>query len=234
MTTLSRLDHDIRADPDRLGDFHQGVFRARRLSIGAFVGTIMAANVFAVIVPGQRKVVAQLLRGETPEAKYGDVGKQRSTHNNYLTLPVLLMMVSQHYPFLFSHPQPWLVVALIIISGGLVRHVLNRIEAHDTYDKTWTHWALPIAAVALLAAIFITAPKAVNTSGPVADLDALSITQKHCAMCHARKPTHPAFDQPPKNVTLETVDDLKRYAQQINAQAVQNRHATRQSDWHDR
>ena len=72
---------------------------------GAFIGTIMAFNVFAVIIPNQRKMVAQLMRGEVPDARYGAIGKQRSTHNNYLTLPVLVMMVSPHYPFLSAHPQ---------------------------------------------------------------------------------------------------------------------------------
>ena len=100
--------------------------RGAFIHVGALVGSIMAANVFAVIIPNQKKMIAQMIRGETPEARYGAIGKQRSIHNNYLTLPVLLMMVSQHYPFLFSHPQAWLVVALILLSGGLIRHILNR------------------------------------------------------------------------------------------------------------
>ena len=197
--------------------------RGAFIHVGAFVGTIMAANVFAVIIPNQRKMIAQMLRGETPEAKYGDVGKQRSTHNNYLTLPVLLMMVSQHYPFLFSHPQPWLVVALI-------SHRRRAGPACAQPDRGPRRPSIPITGrcrsppLRCISAIYVTAPKPVSTSGPaVSDLDALTITQKHCVMCHARKPTHPAFDQPPKNVTLENVGDLKRYAQQIAAQAVQNR-----------
>ena len=103
------------------------IFSARGafMQMGALIGTIMAANVLMVIIPGQRKVVADLIAGRTPDPVHGRRGKQRSTHNNYLTLPVLLMMVSQHYPFLFSHPQSWLIVALIIISGALVRHMLN-------------------------------------------------------------------------------------------------------------
>jgi uncharacterized membrane protein len=88
--------------------------RGAFLHVGAFVGTIMAFNVFMIIIPNQRKIVAQLIAGEVPDARYGQIGKQRSTHNNYLTLPVLVMMVSPHYPFLSAHPQSWLVVALII------------------------------------------------------------------------------------------------------------------------
>ena len=79
--------------------------RGAFIHVGSLVGTIMAANVFAVIIPNQKKMIAQMIRGEAPDPKYGEIGKQRSLHNSYLTLPVLLMMVSQHYPFLFGHPH---------------------------------------------------------------------------------------------------------------------------------
>ena len=103
--------------------------RGAFLHVGALIGTIMAVNVFAVIIPAQKKMIAQMIAGEEPDPRYGAVGKQRSIHNNYLTLPVLLFMVSPHYPFLFSHPQSWLVVALILVTGGLTRHVLNSADA---------------------------------------------------------------------------------------------------------
>ena len=109
--------------------------RGAFIHVGALVGTIMAVNVFGVIVPNQKKMIAQMIAGQTPDARYGEIGKQRSTHNNYLTLPVLLMMVSQHYPFLFTHPQSWLIVALIIVIGALVRHMLNRLDAGDDWDS---------------------------------------------------------------------------------------------------
>src|SRR5262249_44776071 len=92
--------------------------RGAFLHVGALIGTIMAFNVFAIIIPNQKKLVAQLISGETPDARYGAIGKQRSLHNNYLTLPVLLLMVSPHYPFLSAHPQSWLIVALILLTGG--------------------------------------------------------------------------------------------------------------------
>ena len=79
-----------------------------------------------------------------PDARYGQIGKQRSTHNNYLTLPVLVMMVSPHYPFLSAHPQSWLVVALIIVSGALIRHFINRVDAGE--DVAQFDWTLPVAA----------------------------------------------------------------------------------------
>ena len=128
--------------------------RGAFIHVGALVGTIMAVNVFGVIIPGQKKMIAQMIAGQSPDPRYGAVGKQRSTHNNYLTLPVLLMMVSQHYPFLFSHPQSWLIVALIIISGALIRHALNRVDAGDDWNSYG--WTLPVAAMALIATIYVT------------------------------------------------------------------------------
>src|SRR5204862_6649300 len=131
--------------------------RGAFIHVGALVGTIMAVNVFGVIVPNQKKMIAQMIAGQTPDARYGEIGKQRSTHNNYLTLPVLLMMVSQHYPFLFTPPQSWLIVPLILISGALIRHMLNRIDAGDDWNSYG--WTLPVAAMALTSAIYVTAPQ---------------------------------------------------------------------------
>lgn len=199
------------------------VFSARGafLHVGAFVGTIMAFNVFAIIIPNQRKMVAQLLKGEVPDARYGQIGKQRSTHNNYLTLPVLVMMVSPHYPFLSAHPQSWLVVALIIIAGALIRHYINSVDAGAEWNSF--SWTAPLAAFALICAIWITAPRAPAATGSVSDAEMLALTTKHCTMCHARKPTHESFTEAPKNVTLETVADLRKNAPLILSQAVQNK-----------
>jgi uncharacterized membrane protein len=197
--------------------------RGAFLHVGAFVGTIMAFNVFMVIVPNQRKMVAQLLAGQTPDARYGAIGKQRSTHNNYLTLPVLVMMVSPHYPFLSAHPQSWLVVALIIISGALIRHYMNRVDAGD--DWSAFGWSAPVAAFALICAIWITAPRApvVASGAAVADAEVLTIVVKHCSMCHAQKPTHESFKEAPKNVVLESTDQLRKHAALILTQTVQNK-----------
>jgi len=200
------------------------VFSARGafLHVGAFVGTIMAFNVFMIIIPNQRKMVAQLLKGEVPDARYGQIGKQRSTHNNYLTLPVLVMMVSPHYPFLSAHPQSWLVVALIIVAGALIRHYINRVDAGDEWNSF--SWSAPLAAFALVCAIWVTAPRApAATGGGVSDAEMLALTGKHCTTCHARKPTHESFKEAPKNVTLESVQDLRKYAPLILSQAVQNK-----------
>jgi uncharacterized membrane protein len=197
--------------------------RGAFLHVGAFVGTIMAFNVFAVIIPNQKKLVAQLVRGEAPDARYGLIGKQRSLHNNYLTLPVLVMMVSPHYPFLFSHPQAWLIVALILVSGGLFRHALNRIDAGDDWNAY--SWTAPVAVFALVCAIYLTAPasRSGGAGAAVSDAEILTLSQKHCVSCHARKPTHESFQEAPKNVTLETVADIKRFAPLVLSQTVQNK-----------
>jgi uncharacterized membrane protein len=197
--------------------------RGAFLHAGAFVGTIMAFNVFMIIIPNQKKAVAQLIAGQEPDARYGLIGKQRSTHNNYLTLPVLVMMVSPHYPFLSAHPQSWMVVALIIIAGAMIRHYINRVDAGDDWNSF--SWSAPIAAFALCCAIYVTAPRTVTVTvtGAVTDGDVLALTAKHCTMCHAKKPTHESFKEAPKNVMLESIGDLKKYAPLILTQTVQNK-----------
>lgn len=193
--------------------------RGAFIHIGAFVGTIMAANVFRVIIPNQQKMVGQMIAGEAPDARLGIVAKQRSVHNTYLTLPVLLMMVSNHYPVLTNHPQSWLIVALILVMGGPIRHFIVRHEAGDPLAKIL--WAPAVAAVGLVAALILTAPKTGPASGPVmSDTEILTLTAKHCTMCHAAKPRHEAFSEAPKGVTLETVADIVRFAPLIKVQAV--------------
>ena len=124
--------------------------RGAFIHVGALVGTIMAVNVFGVIVPNQKKMIAQMIAGQTPDPRYGEIGKQRSVHNNYLTLPVLLMMVSQHYPFLFTHPQSWLIVALIWVIGRARPPHAEPDEAYDHCKAQTSHQGLPITAMALI------------------------------------------------------------------------------------
>ena len=193
--------------------------RAAFLHVGAFVGTIMAANVFRVIIPNQRKMVDQLIAGETPDGRLGVMAKQRSVHNTYLTLPVLLMMVSNHYPTLTNHPQSWLLVALILVIGEPIRHFIVRHEAGDPLAKIL--WAPGVAAIGLVAALILTAPKTTTLAGPaVTDTEIVAMTAKHCVMCHAPKPTHEAFSEAPKGVTLTTAEEVRRFAPLVKVQAV--------------
>ncbi|WP_439574894.1 urate hydroxylase PuuD [Phreatobacter sp.] len=198
--------------------------RGAFIHVGVLVGTIMAANVFMVIIPNQRIVVADLIAGRRPDPKFGKIGKTRSTHNNYLTLPVVLMMVSNHYPMLYAHPHAWLVVAFILVIGALVQHSINRHDAGDPWQRYG--WAVPLAAFALVCAIFVTAQRPtvdVGSVGRVADARALDIANRHCLSCHARRPANESFTEPPKGVILETVSDLRRFSAGIMQQTVQSR-----------
>jgi uncharacterized membrane protein len=202
--------------------FYAQVFSGRGalIHVGAFIGTLMAVNVFGIIIPNQKKIVASLMAHEAPDSRLGAVGKQRSVHNNYLTLPVLVLMVSAHYPMLTSHSQSWLVVALIIVIGASVRHFLNRHDAGDPLFKI--AWTLPVAAVALGTAIWLTAPRVdASLAGlEVSAGEVLNIVGRHCVMCHSASPTHEGFDEPPKEMIFESIDDIHQHAAAIVAQTV--------------
>jgi uncharacterized membrane protein len=196
--------------------------RGAFIHVGVFIGTLMAANVFMVIIPNQRKIVASLMKGEPPDPRYGAEGKQRSLHNTYLTLPVLLMMVSNHYAFLTSHPQSWMLIGLIIVGGAALRHYLVRTEVGD--DQAEIAWLLPVIGAALIAALLLTMPKGpVIYQGEVTDAEALALAQTHCASCHAANPTNPTIKKAPKDVLLENTDDLIRHRQAVMVQAVSGR-----------
>jgi uncharacterized membrane protein len=195
--------------------------RAALVHVGAFIGTLMAANVFMVIIPSQKKIAARLMAGQTPDPALGATGKQRSLHNTYLTLPVLVFMVSGHYPMLAAHPQAWIICGLIVVAGAAARHFLIRHEAGDPFSKA--AWTLPVTAAALLAALWFTAPRAtLPPAAAVSDAEVLAITQKHCVACHAAKPAHESIAETPKGVMLETVEELRRFAPLIEAQAVKS------------
>ncbi len=196
--------------------------RGAFIHIGALIGTIMAANVFMVIIPNQRKITAALLNGETPNPRLGAIGKQRSLHNTYLTLPVLAMMVSNHFAMLTDNVHAWLLAGLIIVAGGLARHFLVRTEVGDAQSDI--AWTLPLIGTALALGVILTQPaKLVLFQGEVADAEALSIVQTRCASCHATQPTDATIKVAPKGVHLETMEDLRRYAAQVAVQAVQNK-----------
>lgn len=203
---------------------YQQVFSGRGalIHIGAFIGTLMAVNVFGLIIPNQKQITAALVRGDVPDARLGAIGKQRSVHNTYLTLPVLLLMVSGHYPMLTGHPQAWLLVALILVAGAAIRHFLLRHEVGDPLAKIG--WTLPVIAGAILLAVVLTAPRE-DAAAPelqVSDERVIEIAQTHCAMCHSVHPAEDAFLRAPKDVTLDTLADLRRFAALIEQQAVRS------------
>jgi uncharacterized membrane protein len=194
--------------------------RGALIHTGVLIGSIMSFNVLAVIIPNQRKIVAALIGGHTPDPALGKEAKQRSVHNNYLTLPVLLLMVSNHYPELTGTEHNWLAVAAIVAAGAAVRHFINRHDAGDPFARIG--WTLPVAAGAVAAAMYLTAPRIdPSLAGlAVSEGEALAIVGKHCVMCHAARPTHEGFDAAPKNVVLNSVAEIRRHGEAIVAQAV--------------
>jgi uncharacterized membrane protein len=192
--------------------------RAAYIHVGALIGTIMVWNVFFHVIPGQRKMVDAIRAGKTPEARPGIVGKQRSVHNTYFTLPVLFMMISNHYPMTYGHRHAWLVLAAISLAGVLIRQFF--VLRHKGKEQ----WGLPAAGVAVLAVLaFIIAPRPAGgppTAEAVTFAKVAPIVQERCAGCHAQKPTFAGFEQPPGGVMLDTPERIKAAAQRIHQQSV--------------
>ena len=204
--------------------------RAALLHLGAFTATIMTANVFFIIMPNQRKVIADLVAGRHPDPSLGVQAKQRSTHNNYLTLPVLFLMISNHYPLAFATPYNWIIASLVFLMGVTIRHYFNSMHARKgKFLWTWGLTALLFIAIILLSVL---------PSAPPADPDTSSLTslekrfassfrfatvrdtiQGRCAMCHANEPAWDGIITAPKGVKLETDAQIARHAREIYLQA---------------
>ncbi|HIM87003.1 MAG TPA: cysteine desulfurase, partial [Gammaproteobacteria bacterium] len=195
--------------------------RATFLHVGSVIGTIMSANVFFIIIPNQKKVVADLKAGRQPAAELGQQAKQRSLHNNYLTLPVLLLMVSAHYPLLFAGQATWgwLVIALVLLIGGVVRHFFN--TWHTGARGSALLWQWPLAVLlGVVLAIFLSTRQTMPLTESVSDERALAIIQMHCVACHAATPTHRGFKSPPAGLTLDVRETVILAAERVMAQAV--------------
>ena len=202
--------------------------RAALLHLGAFTATIMSANVFMVIMPNQRIVVADLKAGRKPDPKYGKIAKQRSTHNNYLTLPVIFLMLSNHYPLIFATEYNWLIASLVFLMGVTIRHWFNTKHAR----RGNPHWTWGVTAVLFLVIAWLsTAPMRVVAGETVLSGTALrfasapgfdevtGIVQGRCSMCHAAEPTWERMYWPPKGVVLETPAQIAHEARRIFLQA---------------
>jgi uncharacterized membrane protein len=215
--------------------------RAAYIHVGAMIGTMMVGNVLMVIIPGQRKLVEAMRVGKSPDPIYGKKAKQRSVHNNYFTLPVLFIMISNHYGMTYSHPYNWLILAAIIAAGALIRHFFNLRHAGRV------SFGYPIAGVALLLAVAVAiAPRPVQPVAPVAKADAAAvgtaavpaaataaaapaadmahiqeIIGQRCATCHSAQPTQPGFATAPAGVMLQTADQIRQHADKVYQQAVQ-------------
>ena len=205
--------------------------RAALLHLGAFTATIMTANVFFQIMPNQRVVVEDLKAGRTPDAKYGKIAKVRSTHNNYLTLPVVFLMLSNHYPLAFGTEFSWIIASLIFLTGVTIRHYFNTM--HKTGSGPHWTWAVTVLLMVLIAWL-----STMRTGETWEDAEARELTAYeqayasaegfesaydsvigNCSMCHAREPVWGNMQWAPKGVYLETPGDVARHADQIYLQA---------------
>jgi uncharacterized membrane protein len=199
--------------------------RGAFLQIGAMIGTIMAANVFFIIIPSQKELVAAKLRGEQPDASFGTRAKQRSVHNNYLTLPVVFTMISPHFPFTFADRTNWLVLFDIFVAGMLIRHFFN------LRNQGRIAVALPVTAAVILLALGIAiAPRSlVPSSQPGEGASAANAVQfsqvrhiiaERCVACHSTTPTHPTSPVPAAGVTLDTEREIGAWAPRIFERVV--------------
>jgi uncharacterized membrane protein len=191
--------------------------RAAFIHVGAIIGTVMAANVLMVIIPNQRKSVALLLAGKPVDPKLGESGKVRSMHNNYMTLPVIFLMISNHYPVVVSHPLNWLLLALLGAAGVSIRHYFN-LRHHGLNRHDFLFYGFMLGFIASIIATEVHATVALGPVPPFARVQALIDT--HCVSCHALRPTHRGFTAPPNGAAFDTPDHIRKYAPRIYDMAV--------------
>ncbi len=206
--------------------------RAALLHLGAFTATIMTANVFLIIMPNQRIVVADLKAGRPADPKYGKIAKLRSTHNNYLTLPVIFLMLSNHYPLAFATEYNWLIAAFVFLMGVTIRHFFN--SMHAGKGNLW--WCWGVTAILFVIVMWLSTAPMLRETVEESEARPLTATQQamldtpgwddasaavmgRCSMCHAREPSYDGIHTAPKGVLLETPDDITRAAREIYIQA---------------
>lgn len=195
--------------------------RAAYIHTGALVGLVMVVNVWRRVLPAQQKLIDARLAGEIPDPILAQIAKQRSVHNNYLTLPVVFIMISSHYPATFGHQQNWAVLIGLFVIGALVRHWFNL--RNSGFPSLWP---LILSGVFMFAlATWVSLPKMTSSNKMKitrqVGLDEVSrIISVRCSVCHASKPSFSGFDSPPKNIKFESARQIKKYASQIWKTAV--------------
>ena len=196
--------------------------RAAYIHVGACLGTIMAANVFLVIIPSQKNMVNSALENKKPDLKKGISAKNRSIHNNYITLPVLFIMISSHFPFTYGHKYNWLILILISIIGASVRHYFNLKN-----KKQHKIWILPAAAIGMIClSLYVSIPK-INKNIDNNNLNEIisfnevnNIIKYRCGVCHASKPTFDGFDEAPLGIIFDSPEDILNNIDKIKAQSI--------------
>ncbi|CAN7207313.1 urate hydroxylase PuuD [Rhizobium sp. LjRoot254] len=203
--------------------------RAAFLHLGAFTATIMSANVFMIIIPNQKIVVADLIAGRTPDPKYGQIAKQRSLHNNYLTLPVIFFMLSNHYPLAFATQFNWIIAALVFLMGVTIRHWFNTVHAR----KGEPHWTWLVTVILFILIMWLSTVPRVLTGEQDAALapaferfksdthfaKASETISTRCSMCHAAEPVWEGIISAPKGVMLDSDNAIAMHAREIYLQA---------------
>jgi len=208
--------------------------RAALLHLGALTATVMTGNVFFVIMPNQRIVVADLRAGRVPDAKYGRIAKQRSTHNNYLTLPVIFLMLSNHYPLAFATPYSWAIASLVFLMGVTIRHYFNTRHAR----RAAPNWTWGATAILFIAIIWLSTLPAAPGGGAADDSAGVRLSPfaarlasaeefpavrdvvlGRCSMCHAAEPFYDGIRRAPRGVLLETGPQIAAYGREIYLQA---------------
>lgn len=207
--------------------------RAAFLHLGAFTATIMSANVFFIIIPNQKIVVADLIAGRTPDPKYGVIAKQRSLHNNYLTLPVIFFMLSNHYPLAFATAFNWIIAALVFLMGVTIRHWFNTTHARKG-RPTWTWLATAILFILIMwlstAPRVLTGEAAQTAPAPVFQKFAADahfpavrdVVSSRCSMCHTAEPVWEGLSAAPKDVVLDSDTAIASHAREIYLQAARS------------
>lgn len=192
--------------------------RAAYIHVGAMIGTMMAGNVFFVIIPGQKKLVKAAEEGREPDPWDGIYGGLRSRHNNYFTLPVLFIMISNHFPMTYGHPYGWAVLAAISAVSIAIRHHFN-----VRHKSNATMWVMPAGAVAIALIAWVTSPgfmdadssAALKDHAPVSFAEAQAVVAKHCYSCHSTSPTDEIFVIAPNGVKFDTTESMVQYADSI-------------------
>ena len=180
------------------------------------LGTIMVANVFFVIIPAHWELIRAKQAGREPDPAAGARGKQRSVHNNYLTLPVLFAMLSNHFAFTYTHEDSWIVLVCLMVIGAAIRHFFNlRHQGRNV-------WAIPVAAAIALAGIAVwLRPPETSSAGPQVPFSQVrAIVDQRCTVCHSMQPTQPGFSSPPKGIAFDTPEQIAAQASAIEQQAV--------------
>jgi uncharacterized membrane protein len=191
--------------------------------IGAVIGTIMVANVFVIIIPYQKKTVAAMLAGKEPDPRWGQLGKQRSVHNNYLTLPVVFLMLSNHYPLLFATRYNWVIVAIVLAIGPVIRHFFN--SRHAGRGSPWWTWGVAAAGMAAVAWLSGAGPRALTVGvlpPPPKFSQVEDIVISRCSMCHAAEPVWDGIAAAPRGVRLDDAEHIHLNARLIETVAVRS------------